>query len=47
MIINGMEINENDVFVFEEKQIACPIFLEDCHIVCIKVPSIPNDKIIL
>ena len=47
MIINGTEINENDVFVFEEKQIACPIFLEDCHIVCIKVPSIPNDKVIL
>ncbi len=45
MILNNMEINENEIFVINQKEIACPIFLEDCNIVCIKIPNIVGDKI--
>lgn len=44
MIIQGKELNSGDVFVFEKGEIADPIFLEDCTVVAIKVPSIPSDK---
>lgn len=44
MIIQGKELNTGDVFVFEKNEIADPVFLEDCIVVCVKVPSIPSDK---
>jgi len=44
MIIQGKELNSGDVFVFEKGEVADPIFLEDCTVVVVKVPSIPNDK---
>lgn len=44
MKINEKTIEAGSVFRFPKKQIACPIFLEDCHIICIKEPSIPGDK---
>ena len=47
MILNDLELNENDIFVIDKKEIACPIFIEDCYIIVIKVPSVPGDKIIL
>ena len=47
MILNDLELNENDIFVIRKDELACPIFLEDCHIIVIKIPSVPGDKIIL
>jgi dTDP-glucose pyrophosphorylase len=47
MILNDLELNENDIFVINKGEIACPIFLEYCYIICIKIPSVPGDKIIL
>lgn len=44
MVIQGKELNSGDVFVFEKGEIADPIFLEDCKIIVVKVPSIPSDK---
>jgi quercetin dioxygenase-like cupin family protein len=44
MIIQGKELNSGDVFVFQKGEIADPIFLEDCTLVVVKVPSIPSDK---
>lgn len=44
MIIQEKELNSGDVFVFEKGEIADPVFLEDCIVVCVKVPSIPSDK---
>lgn len=44
MMVQGKELNSGDVFVFERGEIANPIFLEDCTVVCVKVPSIPSDK---
>ena len=44
MIVQERELNSGDVFVFERGEIADPIFLEDCTLVVVKVPSIPSDK---
>lgn len=47
MLINEREIHEKDVFTFYPNMIACPIFIEDCTVVCIKVPSVIGDKVII
>lgn len=44
MTVQGKELNSGDVFVFDKGEIADPVFLEDCTVVCVKVPSIPSDK---
>lgn len=44
MIVCGQEINPWEVFIFEPGEIADPIFLEDCKVLCVKVPSVPGDK---
>lgn len=44
MVVQGKELNSGDVFVFGKGEIADPVFLEDCTVVCVKVPSIPSDK---
>jgi len=47
MIINNQPIYAGDIFVFEPNVIACPIFSEECKIICIKIPSRPSDKYII
>jgi quercetin dioxygenase-like cupin family protein len=44
MVVQGKELNSGDVFVFQKGEVADPIFLEDCTLVVVKVPSIPSDK---
>jgi quercetin dioxygenase-like cupin family protein len=44
MIIQGVELNAGDLFVFEPGEIANPVFLEDCELIVVKTPSIPSDK---
>ena len=44
MRINGIEIKEKDIFVIDKNEVAEPEFLENCEIVCVKVPSVKNDK---
>jgi len=44
MTIQDQEINAGDVFIFEPNEVADPIFLEDCKVLCIKTPSLPKDK---
>ena len=44
MIINNIKISENTIFIFKQNMISCPVFLTDCKIICIKIPSIPTDK---
>lgn len=43
-ILSGTKLNAGDVFILEPDEIADPEFLEDCTIVCVKVPSLPGDK---
>jgi dTDP-glucose pyrophosphorylase len=47
MILNDIEINKNEVFIINKNEIACPIFLEDCYIICVKTPGILKDKVII
>lgn len=47
MIIQNTELNIGDIFVIEKMEIADPVFLEDCKVLVVKVPSVPGDKIIL
>jgi len=44
MNICNQEINEGEIFILEPNEIADPIFLEDCIVLCVKAPSIPGDK---
>ena len=47
MIINNIIYMQNDIFIIDKNIISCPIFLDDCEIICIKIPSIPTDKYII
>ena len=47
MILNDIELNEGDIFIIDKYEIACPIFLKDCYIFVLKIPSVPGDKVIL
>jgi len=47
MMINNISIEQNSIFIFEQNMISCPVFLEDCIVLCIKIPSIPTDKYII
>lgn len=47
MIMQGKELNDNDIFIVEPYEVADPEFLEDCFIVCVKTPGIAKDKICL
>jgi quercetin dioxygenase-like cupin family protein len=47
MLIKDKELSDGDVFIFEKGEVADPIFLEDCTVVCVKVPSIPTDKYVV
>jgi len=37
-------IEEGDIFIIERHEVVDPVFLEDCKLVVIKVPSVPGDK---
>jgi hypothetical protein len=43
--INGEMISVGDIFIIPPMEISVPIFHEDCRVLCIKVPSMPNDKV--
>ena len=45
MHINDQPVYAGDVFVIEPGEVAKPRFSSDCIVVCVKVPSIPLDKI--
>lgn len=47
MLLNGQMISANTIFIIHKNEIACPFFLEDCHVLCIKAPSSPKDKYII
>jgi hypothetical protein len=47
MLINNVYIKKHTIFIFEKNMISCPLFLTDCTVLCIKLPSLPNDKYII
>jgi hypothetical protein len=44
MKLCDVELVSGDTFILEPYEIADPIFYEDCTIICIKIPSVTNDK---
>ena len=44
MSIQNTIINRNEIFILEPYEITDPIYLEDCTLLVIKVPSVPGDK---
>ena len=44
MSVNGIHINEGDIFVLEPNETAAPVFHEDCTVLCVKTPSVIGDK---
>lgn len=47
MVLQGKELNTGDIFTLLPYEIADPIFITDCEIVCVKVPSVKNDKVVV
>ena len=47
MKIAGRIIESGDIFIFEPEEVADPIFLEDCKIICVKTPSVIGDKYVI
>lgn len=45
--VDGKIYNEGDIFIIHPFKAIKPIFHEDSSIVCVKVPSCPNDKYVL
>lgn len=44
MSVNGIHIRKGDVFVIQPNESSCPVFHEDCIVLCVKNPSIIGDK---
>jgi quercetin dioxygenase-like cupin family protein len=44
MCLNGVFIEKGDIFVIDKGEVAVPEYLEDCTVLCIKVPSVVGDK---
>jgi hypothetical protein len=40
-------LQEGDVFILYPYEIADPEFITDCEVVCVKVPGITNDKVVV
>lgn len=47
MTLQGEKFFAGDVFVLEPRDIANPIFLEDCELITIKTPSLIGDKYVI
>jgi len=46
MMIQGVELGAGTIFVIKPFEVADPVFLEDCEVLVVKTPSVPNDKYI-
>lgn len=47
MIIKDIELNAGDIFTIYPCEIVDPVFLEDCELIVVKIPSIVDDKYII
>lgn len=46
MTLQNKELTSGDIFILEPWEIADPVFLEDCEMICVKTPS-KNDKVVV
>lgn len=45
--LNNQLLSSGDIFILEPYEITDVEFIEDSSILCIKTPSLPNDKIVV
>jgi len=45
--IDDVVYGPDDIFIIEPNYVVDPEFLEDCKIICVKTPSVPDDKYIV
>lgn len=43
---NPIRLHVGDIFTIEANEALKPVFLTDCEVLCVKVPSLPGDKVI-
>ena len=44
--LNGQKFHRDDIIVVPPMLVTKPVFVTDCQVMCIKVPSLPNDKVL-
>jgi hypothetical protein len=47
MILQNTKLVAGDVFILYPFEIADPEFLTDCEVICVKLPGIKNDKVVV
>lgn len=47
MKMHGKILNPGDIFILYPYEIADPEFITDCEVVCVKVPGVANDKVVV
>ena len=47
MVLNGVRLSSGDVFILDPYEITDVKFIKECSVVCVKTPSIPDDKIVV
>lgn len=47
LAIGRQHFHDGDIFVVKPGQIVFPIFVSDCDVVVVKVPSLPGDKTVV
>lgn len=44
MTIHGLLLQTGDIFRIDPWEVANPVFLEDCELIIVKIPSVIGDK---
>lgn len=47
MKMQGKVLLSGDIFIIYPYEIADPEFITDCEVVCVKIPGITNDKVVV
>jgi dTDP-glucose pyrophosphorylase len=47
MEINGVRLTPGQHFILDKNQTSCPIFHKDSIVICVKIPSDPEDKYVI
>ncbi|NYZ17820.1 hypothetical protein HL658_35205 [Azospirillum sp. RWY-5-1] len=46
MRVNGRELGPGDLFILHKgERVDAEVLTEEAHVVCVKVPSVPSDKV--
>ena len=46
-MVNKRNLSKDDIFIYEKNDVSDVIFIQDTRLAVIRIPSAPNDKIIV